>query len=84
MLQAEEDAEDVGIEHRVVCFRGNVGQRSGFAFRAGVVDGDVQPAKSFDRLRDKRAHVVFSPYIGAREFGRGGILPEMRSILARL
>src|SRR6202043_1947037 len=60
-------------EGRGVALSALFGDRPGFAFRAGVVDGDVQPAKSFDRLCDKRAYFVLTAHIGAHEFGRGAV-----------
>jgi len=71
MLHCEQRAEHIGVEGRGIAVGRLLGDRAGVAFGASVVDGDVQPAKSFDRLRDKRAHFILTAHIGAHEFGHG-------------
>jgi len=41
------------------------------AFRAGIVDGDVEPAEPRVRAVDKRAHLILVPDIGLDERSLG-------------
>jgi hypothetical protein len=69
VLQAKDDAEDVGIEHRAVCFHGNVGQRPQLALCASVVDGDVKPIEARYRSVDEITYVFLMPNICEDELG---------------
>ncbi len=71
VLHAEEDAEDVGVEDGGVGLGGLVGDGAGFAFGAGVVDGDVEAAEALDGAVDEAADVVLAADVGGDEFGVG-------------
>ncbi len=53
MLHAEQQAEDIGVEDGGVALCGLFGDGAGVAFRAGIVDGNVEPAEASNRLVDK-------------------------------
>jgi hypothetical protein len=71
VLQPEQGAEHVGVEHGAVAVRRLLGQRARLAFGAGIVDGDVEPAEPCDRFIDKAAHIVFAAYVVRDERGLG-------------
>ncbi len=55
MLHAQEHAENIGLERRGIAFRGLVRDRATLAFRAGIVDRDIEAAKPRDGLVDQSA-----------------------------
>jgi hypothetical protein len=71
VLQAQHHAQDIGVEGGGIGFGGLFGDRAGLAFGAGVVDGDVQPAKAGDDAVDQGADIVFMADVGGDE-GRLG------------
>ena len=59
VLHAQEDAAQVDVDDPVPLLLVVVGGRSRLPrLDAGVVEGEVQPAKGFDRLVQRRLHVV--------------------------
>ena len=71
VLQAQKGAKHIGVEYRSVALRRLRGERSGLAFGARVVDGDIQTTKASDRLVDQAANVVFMTHVGSDEHGLG-------------
>jgi hypothetical protein len=69
VLQAQERAEHIGIEHPRIAVGRLLGQRARFSFRAGIVDRDIQPAEALDSLFDNVPHVVFVTHVRQNESG---------------
>ena len=69
VLQAEQGAEHVGVEHRGIAFQRRRGHRPRGALRAGIVDGDIQPAEALDRLIDQATDIVLAAHVGENERG---------------
>ena len=78
MLQTKQGAEDVGIEHRGIGFRGHIGCRARFALGARVVHGYVEPTEARNRPVNEIAHVVLVPNIRDNELCLGAQTPQLR------
>ena len=59
----------IGVENRPVVVGALFGQRARPAFRAGVVDGDVEAPETRDCAVDEDTHLVFHANVGTDEFG---------------
>ena len=71
MLHAEHGAEHIGIEHLGDALVGLLGQRSLLAFRAGIVDHDIDMAEALYGDIDEIAHLLVAADIGADELRLG-------------
>src|ERR1700749_4114746 len=71
VLHAQEYAHNVGVVDGLKIFDGAVLNRAALTFKAGVVDGNVETAKSLDCFVDKVADLVFLRNVGPNEFCSG-------------
>src|SRR5258705_3243743 len=69
VLQAQERAKHIGVEHSCIALGGLLDQRARFSFGAGIVDRDIQAAEARDSLFDKVAHVAFVAHVRRNESG---------------
>ena len=76
MLHAQEHAEHVGVEGGGVARRGLLDDRTGRAFGAGIIDGDIEAAEPGDRPVDQVLHLVLVAHVGADEFRFGAECPQ--------
>jgi len=77
MLQAEHDAQHIGLERVGIGFDRRLGQRTGLAFGAGIVDGDIEPAEAGHGLVDQGADIRLVADIGPDELGLGAELAQL-------
>src|ERR1700732_5404436 len=68
MLQAQECAENVGIEGGGIALGGLLRYRTRLAFGSGGVDSHIQATEARHRLIDQVSYVVLVSYIGFHVF----------------
>jgi hypothetical protein len=69
VLEAQQRAKHIGVEHRRVAVRRLLGDRPRLALGAGIIDGDVEPAEAGDGVIDQAAHILFVAHVGLDEGG---------------
>jgi hypothetical protein len=57
VLHAQQHAQHIGIKRGRVAGGGLFGDGARLAFRAGIVNGCIQPAEALDRAVDQRTHL---------------------------
>src|SRR5262249_20153215 len=67
VLHAKKRAEHIGVEHRGLAFLGLLGHGTRMALGAGIVDGNIEPAKALHGLIHKILHFVSMAHVGADE-----------------
>src|SRR6266853_1461345 len=84
MLQAQECAENVGVEGGSVAFGRLLRYRARLAFGTGGIDGDIQATKPRDSLIDQATHIVFVANIGPNKFSFRSKFAELANQLLAL
>jgi hypothetical protein len=69
MLEAQERAKHIRLEHRSEAVWRLLNHRTRLAFRASIVDGDIEAAESRDGLVDHGADVILLTDVGVDELG---------------
>lgn len=67
VFHAQQRAEHIGVEGRGVALRRLIDDRAGLAFRAGVVDGDIEAAEAGDGLVHQSADLGVVAHVGFDE-----------------
>lgn len=71
MLQAKQDAKDIGVEGGGIRFGRLRGDRPGLSLRTRIIDGDIQTPESFHCAIHQVLDIVLVSDIGTNESGFG-------------
>jgi hypothetical protein len=77
VLHAEESAEHIGVEHGGVAFLRLLGHGTRMTLGAGIVDGNIEPAKALHGLVHKNAHLIVMAHVGADELRLSPLRAEL-------
>ena len=69
VLHAQQHTKHIGVEDGLIALGGYVGSRTGSAYGASVIDGNVEAAEASDGLVNKVLDFLFMPHIGAHKLG---------------
>ena len=69
VLHAQKYTKHIRVEDGLIALGGYIGNRTGSADGASVIDGNVEAAETSDDLVDEVLDFLFMPHVGAHKFG---------------
>src|SRR4029077_15658372 len=67
MLEAQERAKHIRLEHRSEAVWRLLNHRTRLAFRASIVDGDIEAAEARNGPVDQMAYIALAPHVRLNE-----------------